>query len=164
MYTLYLYTPDPILKQLYTTKSAIISEDSGIDLYLPETLSNLCGTVFLSHRVICKMTRTDQTGEHPIPYYIYPRSSLSKTRFRLANSVGIIDSGYRGELIAALDVLPQTSADGSVSFTPQGVEAHQRLVQVCTPTLEPCRLRVVDTLEELGNTERGANGFGSSGR
>ena len=29
-------------------------------------------------------------------YYMYPRSSLSKTRLRLANSVGIIDAGYRG--------------------------------------------------------------------
>lgn len=164
MYTFYLYTPDPFLKELYANKSALLSEDSGIDLYVPESLTNLSGTVFLSHKVVGKMTKTDETGERAVPYYLYPRSSLAKTRFRLANSVGIIDAGYRGELIAALDVIPQTAADGSVTFTPQSLDAYQRLVQVCTPTLDVFRLRVVDTLEELGSTARGSGGFGSTGK
>ena len=36
-----------------------------------------------------------------IGYYLYPRSSISKTPLILANSVGIIDSGYRGNIKAA---------------------------------------------------------------
>ena len=39
----------------------------------------------------------------PSPYYLFPRSSIYKTRYRLANSVGIIDCGYRGNLMAAMD-------------------------------------------------------------
>ena len=33
-------------------------------------------------------------------YYLYPRSSISKTPLRMSNSTGIIDAGYRGEIIA----------------------------------------------------------------
>ena len=45
-------------------------------------------------------SKTFNTG-----YYMYPRSSLSKTKLRLANSVGIIDSGYRGNLIGMFDLI-----------------------------------------------------------
>ena len=37
-----------------------------------------------------------------LSYYLYPRSSISKLNIRLANSVGIIDSGYRGKSIRSL--------------------------------------------------------------
>ena len=38
------------------------------------------------------------------------------------------------------------------------------LVQICSPTLSPVFVEIVDTEEELGSTERGAGGFGSSGK
>jgi len=44
-------------------------------------------------------------------YYMYPRSSLSKTQLRLANSVGIIDSGYRGHLTGMFDVVNIDTTD-----------------------------------------------------
>ena len=36
-------------------------------------------------------------------YYLFPRSSISKTPLRLANSIGLIDGGYRGELVGMVD-------------------------------------------------------------
>jgi len=36
-------------------------------------------------------------------YYLFPRSSISKTPLRLANSIGLIDGGYRGEIVAMVD-------------------------------------------------------------
>lgn len=152
MYTLYLYTQDPDLYQRYSTAS-LISGDAGIDLYVPENVSGLQDTVFLGHRISCRMTRRDDTGEEvDVSYYLYPRSSLSKTRLRLANSVGIIDAGYRGEIIAAFDVRGQE----------ESVVKFQRLVQICSPTLDPVRLVVVD--QPHAETERGDRGFGSTGR
>ena len=46
-------------------------------------------------------------------YYMYPRSSLSKTQLRLANSTGIIDAGYRGHLMGMFDVvnIPKNGSD-----------------------------------------------------
>jgi dUTP pyrophosphatase len=154
-YTLYLYTDNPELKELYQQKS-IKSEnkgDAGIDLYTPstETYTQHGSPIFLDHQIVCRMTKGDQN----VSYYLYPRSSISKTPLRLANSVGIIDSGYRGHIIAALDYIR------GYEYT---VEKHSRLVQICAPTLEPVRLVVCESLEEMDmKTERGSGGFGSTG-
>ena len=91
----------------------------------------------------------------PVSYYLYPRSSTgSKTALRLANSVGIIDSGYRGNIIAVFD---------NIGKAPEHVALNSRLVQLCSPTLQPFMVNVVDNEDELGTTDRGANGFGSTG-
>jgi hypothetical protein len=52
-----------------------------------------------------KGSATDPPSTKPCGFYLYPRSSISKTRMRLANSLGIIDAGYRGDLIAAVDTI-----------------------------------------------------------
>jgi dUTP pyrophosphatase len=110
------------------------------------------------------MTKTLDNGEEKdVSYYLYPRSSLAKTRLRLSNSVGIIDSGYRGEIMAAFDVVPVVR-DNAV-YEPEEISLHQRLVQICSPTLDPVQLVVVDSPEKLNlKTERGSGGFGSTGK
>lgn len=154
MYTLYLYTEDRELRSLYKEKQSQPSKgDAGIDLYVPSRLEldKTHPTYFIDHRIICRMT-CSQTNES-VSYYLYPRSSISKTPLRLANSVGIIDSGYRGPIIAAMDLRS--------NFT---IEKYSRLVQICAPTLQSIQLVVCDSLEEMDiHTERGSNGFGSSG-
>jgi len=91
----------------------------------------------------------------PVGYFMYPRSSTgSKTPLRLANSIGIIDSGYRGNYIAVFDNCKEPSFK---------VDKLQRLVQICPPNLTyPMKVLIVDDLGEA--TERGAGGFGSTGR
>ena len=94
-------------------------------------------------------------------YYMYPRSSISKTKLRLANGTGIIDSGYRGHLIGMFDVVDMVE----LGVNEYIVESHDRLLQICAPGLVPIVVQIVDSMEELGNeTERGAGGLGSSGR
>jgi dUTP pyrophosphatase len=88
-------------------------------------------------------------------YYLYPRSSTgTKTTLRLANSVGIIDSGYRGELCAVFDNI----GGETVQIVPG-----QRLVQVCAGNLGPFLIEIVEREEALGSTARGEGGFGSTG-
>lgn len=88
-------------------------------------------------------------------YYLHPRSSVSKTPLRLANSTGIIDSGYRGNIIGMFDC-------DSPGFQ---VEQYDRIAQICAPSLMPIYVELVNTLEELGEeTIRGGGGFGSTGR
>ena len=97
-------------------------------------------------------------------YYMYPRSSLSKTQLRLANSVGIIDAGYRGHLTGMFDVVNIDNSDNNEEADFWG-KKFDRYVQICAPGLVPILVQVVDTMEELGGeTARGGGGFGSTGR
>jgi dUTP pyrophosphatase len=94
------------------------------------------------------------TREAPVGYFLYPRSSTgTKTPLRLANSVGVIDAGYRGNYIAVFDNIR------AVGFK---VEKGQKLVQICAPNITyPLRVEIVSDLGE--STVRGSGGFGSTG-
>ena len=93
-------------------------------------------------------------GDIPLGYYLYPRSSIVKTGCRLANSVGIIDSGYRGNIGAYFDVINNNNSI---------IEKKSRFVQICHPTLEPFHVIIVQNESDLGTTRRGEGGFGSTG-
>ena len=92
----------------------------------------------------------------PVSFTMHPRSSIYKTPFRLTNNTGIIDAGYRGNLGAVFDVLPEQATQQN---------PFERFVQVCAPSLEPFCVHLVENESELGlDTERGTGGFGSTGR
>lgn len=82
---------------------------------------------------------------------LFPRSSISRKSLILTNSVGVIDSGYRGEVMAKFkvntDVVPAIYREG---------ERFIQLVIIPIPEVE------VEEVEELTETERGDGGFGSS--
>ena len=143
--------------------------DAGFDLYAPlqnenepekqqiffspSTLNKLDFKIICSAQITNHSTnKTYNTG-----YYMYPRSSISKTRLRLANSVGIIDAGYRGHIMAMIDVIGNQD-------TPYEGKAYERYIQICAPSLIPIIVEIVDNIEALGEkTERGEGGFGSTG-
>ena len=81
-----------------------------------------------------------------------PRSSISKTPLRQCNSVGLIDGGYRGEIMAAVD---------NVKDEPYTVEPGQRLFQLVAMDGSPIHFELVSMLTETG---RGEGGFGSTGK
>ena len=99
----------------------------------------------------------EKNESSPVGYYLYLRSSTgTKTPLRLANSVGIIDSGYRGNIIAAFD---------NKNVDNYNVIEGDRLVQICPPNLSyPLIINIVENEENLGITNRGDGGFGSTGR
>ena len=85
-------------------------------------------------------------------YYLYARSSISKTPLRVANNQGIIDSGYRGSIIGVLDNISQN--------TSYEAKKGDRLMQICAPNLMPIYVSIVTDLGE--QTSRGEGGFGST--
>ncbi len=98
-------------------------------------------------------------------YYMYPRSSLSKTQLRLANSVGIIDAGYRGHLMGMFDVVNVPQSNHENKEADYFGQKYDRYLQICAPGLVPIIVEIVETKDELGTeTERGDGGFGSTGR
>ena len=127
--------------------------DAGFDIFSPNEYYIQCDKVFkIDFDVKCHAQMILDSGKQfNTGFYMYPRSSLSKTKLRLANSVGIIDSGYRGNLIGAFDA--QTDC---------AVQAGDRLVQICAPGLVPIVVSVVEELDD--QTQRGSGGFGSTGR
>ena len=89
-------------------------------------------------------------ANHPVGYWLAPRSSISKTPYRLANSLGLIDPTYRGIIKAAFS--------GHVV-----IESNQRLCQLVPADLVPwLDVVVVDELPVVA-TLRGEGGFGSTG-
>lgn len=82
---------------------------------------------------------------------IFMRSSVSQKSISLTNAVGVIDSGYRGEILCKFkittDALPTIYQPG---------EKIAQLIILPYPTIEPV------VVEELEETERGDNGFGST--
>jgi dUTP pyrophosphatase len=152
---------DAELVNYYTDKVKLHNEqgpypNSGFDLICPEVYES-DKTFMVNFKV--KGAMYDEDKKMPVGYFLFARSSISKTRFRLANSVGIIDSGYRGNLCAYFDVLGTANSVTANSVTAT-TEPQQRLVQICAPSLEPFRIEIVDSLDE---TERGEGGFGSTG-
>lgn len=120
--------------------------NSGFDLFVPEdTIFPGKKVTFLDHQI--KMTPVGVA----CGFWLMPRSSISKTPLRLANSMGLIDSTYRGNLIAALE---------NTSDTEYFVAKGTRLMQVCLPNLQPFAM---NKAMKLPDTDRGAGGFGSTG-
>ena len=83
---------------------------------------------------------------------MFPRSSNARTRLKLSNSVGVIDSGYRGEVTAKFKCLsPFHEAEYKIG---------ERFAQIIFLPIPDVKLAVVD---ELSDSERGIGGYGSSG-
>ncbi len=92
--------------------------------------------------------------EVPKGYYleIVPRSSLCKQGLMLANSVGIIDTDYRGQVFAALRNIGKTKVI---------LKTGERIVQGMIKPIEKVEFKKVLKLTE---TTRGAGGYGSTGK
>ncbi len=84
---------------------------------------------------------------------IYPRSSIKNYDLRLCNSVGVIDSSYRGELVAYFDF----------KTDPRTARVYRNGDKCCQLIIQQFQQLVPIEAEELSETERGTGGFGSTG-
>ena len=122
---------------------------AGADLY------NLPGVdvVIPPHATV--MIHTGLAMEIPDGYagFLFARSGIaSKRGLAPANKVGVIDSDYRGEFMVALH---------NHSSEEQTVAGGERIAQMCILPVLQAEFITVDSLDE---TERGAGGFGSTGK
>ena len=123
--------------------------DVAADLYAADT-------VVVSAHSISNMIRTGVHIALPEGWaaYIVPRSSIgAKTPLRLSNSVGVIDSSYRGPLGVLYD---------NISDSDYTINAGDRIAQLIVMPSYRFKPRVVDGA--LDETERGHGGFGSTGK
>jgi dUTP pyrophosphatase len=163
-----LVIDNPTLKQQYTERITAhntqfmtnILPDSGFDILVPKDIifNEPFTSKFIDMNIKTEMFYYEVDSERitNTAFNVHPRSSISKTPLMLANHTGIIDAGYRGNLIGAFRLLPDQ--DNNTNYH---IKEYTRLLQICHPTLCPIYVMSVDN-NQLSVSERGANGFGST--
>lgn len=173
MTSLYIVTT-PEIKKMYENYMKNVenkNENSGFDLLIPDdywnhmsvnsnhnhgfkvdSMNNVVNTkkMTIDHKVaVMVLDKHNQRRG----FWMVPRSSISKTNFRMANSIGLIDPGYNGNLLAKVDIIKNMKQDVLI-------KKGTRLFQICSHNLKP--FKNVKFVSSLPNTTRGTGGFGST--
>ena len=159
-YELEIQSMEPSIRSFYGSGQFNRSDDNaGVDLHAADAIHVERAPAFIPFGLCARLLKVEpmphgtsndylKTDSH---FFLMPRSSIYKSGLMMANSVGIIDKSYRGELKAPV-----------WSMTGDSKVAHgDRLFQIIAPDMGWIRhIRIVDSLP---STERGAGGFGSTG-
>lgn len=155
--SLYIYTPNGDLHDILVAfRNKYRPTDSGFDIPMLEQSVNM---FYDTHRfdLGIKVAAMSEQMEN-MACLLLPRSSLAKSPFRLSNSIGLIDMGYRGNVLAAVDMYGKENAF-------EKIESGFRLFQICRNDFRPWRnIYILDQESDLplAPDNRGAGGFGST--
>ena len=142
---LYIKILNEKARSLYEIHGHFHEGDAGLDLYVIDDMKfKPMETKLIKLGISCE----PKDGK---AYYLMPRSSISKTPLRMANSIGLIDGGYRGEIMACCDNIKDFS---------YSISKGQRLFQLVAFDSSSIKYIIKDNL--AGST-RGQGGFGSTG-
>ncbi|MBI89114.1 MAG: deoxyuridine 5'-triphosphate nucleotidohydrolase [Candidatus Marinimicrobia bacterium] len=134
------------IREMYENHGHFHHGDAGLDLFIvQEQVINPGQTERIRLGISCE--NLDNKS-----YFLIPRSSISKTPLRMCNSIGLIDAGYRGEIMAAVDNIKNETYQ---------LDIGQRLFQLVAIDGSLISFELVS---ELSNSERGTGGFGSTGK
>ena len=157
-YALYLQVDDMDLSVHrhydYSEKKIETNENAGVDLLTAETWTGSVGEKAHLLSLGVRAMMVDVVTKKPVHYWLLPRSSIYKTGHVMANSVGVIDSSYRGVLCAPVI---RTMTDGCPGFV-----KGERHFQILAPNMGD--IRICFRVDSLPSTERGEGGFGSTGK
>lgn len=120
--------------------------DAGMDLVATEIISNTTFQITYGLGIAMEIP-TGMVG------LVFPRSSIRNTELTLSNSVGVIDSGYRGELQATFNKL-----NGLDSLAYNVGDRVAQIIIVPHPIVQFVEV------DELSESARGKGGFGSTGK
>jgi dUTP pyrophosphatase len=141
------------VKENYINHGTYNPGDSGLDLFITKDVTIKPGeTQLVDLGIQCQLRSWNwlQFKWNYHSYMLFPRSSISKTPLRLANSIGLVDQGYLGNIKAAL------YNHSKNEFT---LKKGERYVQLVRPDLGSVSFKLV---ESLRCTQRGSGGFGST--
>jgi len=123
--------------------------DAGMDLVATSVIGETLGSITYGLGIALEIPKG-------FVGLVFPRSSIRKTNLQLSNSVGVIDSGYRGELQATFNKI-----QGIDNVERENYKVGDRVCQIIIIPYPPIEFNEVN---ELSNTERGEGGFGSTGK
>ena len=143
---LFIQPQNDTAREFYENHGHFHDGDAGLDLYVLEDIVFDPGeTKLIKLGISCE----PKDGK---AYYLFPRSSISKTPLRMSNSIGLIDGGYRGEIMASCDNIK------NFEFM---AKKGDRLFQLVASDSSSISYALVD---DLSSTTRGSGGFGSTGK
>ena len=155
MSVFYLATDE--VKDLYTDfKESYERGDSGIDLKFANDQLIPCGAIPTMVDLKVKARLFNEQLANYEPYLVVPRSSIAKTPLGMANSIGVIDKGYQGNLKVAIR---------NYSDTPFLINRGQSLFQMVKVDYLPTEVIICSATESaafIKVTLRGDGGFGST--
>lgn len=136
------------------TKNNSTRFDSGLDVLCPNDM--IVPPKAISYKIPLGIKCQPQYNDNiPRGYFVLPRSSMgSKTPLRQSNSIGLIDYGYRGELMLVVD---------NLSDKEYKIEKNARLCQIVSYDASPITVHTVNSPDEFKESKRGEGGFGSTG-
>ena len=120
--------------------------DAGMDLTITREIENTSYSVSYGFGISMEIPKN-------FVGLVFPRSSVRNQDLILSNCVGVIDSGYRGELQATFK-----KTNGLDSFKYKVGERGAQIIILPYP-----QVKMVES-DELSDTERGTGGFGSTGQ
>ena len=140
-----------ILKVKKLHENAVIPKyanpgDAGLDLVATEVLEESMHSIKYGTGIAVEIPE-GHVG------LLFPRSSVSKTNLTLANSVGVIDSGYRGQIMCVFNKINNPF----LSSYKVGDKIAQLVIVTCPQS-------IIKEVMELSDTQRGDGGFGSTGK
>lgn len=162
---LYIHPTNDAFAELYRNSADVYNStnisdrNSGFDLFCDASAAEPLGDHATLVSQGCRAVAIDAETGDARAFWLAPRSSISRTPWRLTNSMGLIDSTYRGVIKAAFSHV--THLERPVFHT----TFHQnRLCQLAAANLRPWQM--VQVVAELPGSEttRGERGFGSTGR
>jgi dUTP pyrophosphatase len=153
--TLYIRAENPELRSMIEKQIENHRfTDSGFDIPLIASNIDLSEKVHaFSLGISVAATFADGT---PAPCLLLPRSSIYKTPFRLCNSIGLIDAGYRGEVKAMTDNM-SPEEETTIRY-----DSGTRLFQICQHNFLPWNNIVLKDELPAPPDNRGSGGFGST--
>ena len=129
--------------------------DAGYDLYADTFACDGAGNMIYGTGVAVEIP-------HGYVGLVFPRSSIANLPITLTNSVGVIDSGYRGEVKAKFKPLRKMTEDWIQAFNNfKTYEVGDRIAQLI---IMPYPEVVFEEVGELSDSDRGTGGYGSSGK
>lgn len=160
-YELEILPLDPQDITFYPSKEYNRSDaNAGFDLYAAANMHIEQTPQLIPFGIICRLLKVvpmpkgmpNEVSKSDSHFWLAPRSSIFKSGLMMANSMGVIDKSYRGELKAPVWSM---TGDSRVAYG-------DRLFQIVAPDMGWIRhVRIVDSMP---GTERGAGGFGSTGK
>lgn len=147
------------LNQHATIPSRSKEGDAGYDMTATDIEVN--GNILTVHTGVAVEIPKGYAG------FLFPRSSICKTDLSLTNSVGVIDSNYRGEVMCKFRIHDNTFEQDNKNYYSVNSRNNPKLYNIgdrcCQLIILPVPDFIFTEQSELTSTDRGSGGFGSTG-
>ena len=134
-------------KNIYNLKDDYRNYDNiyHFELFSPKKMHNtLCDRqIKIDYDIICSATKITNDTSYPSCLFLIPSHNISKNKLRVTNPIQIIEPFVKRHITATFEAKEITE-----------INKHERNVKICSPSLTPLIINVVDTIDGLDYEEK----------